>query len=165
MYKYLITSVFSLIYLNLVEILPSSVPVLPNSAKLCPSPAKLCQAWQSLAGLATRIKTLACNPAESWGFLQDSGQSCRNHRGTEKYCNVVPPPIIPLAQGRGHGRGHGHGQGHTPAPNPAAMVCWYNTSGCFSKNLIFFSLQYPNLPAHLQAAYQALAHPHPNVVC
>jgi hypothetical protein len=39
----------------------------------------------------------------------------------------------------------------------------YNVPRCFSSNLFFH--QYPNLPAHLQAAYQALAHPHPNVVC
>jgi len=47
------------------------------------------------------------------------------------HANVVPPPIIPPAQGRGHG------QGHAPAPAPAAMVCWYNISGCFLHSLIY----------------------------
>jgi hypothetical protein len=36
-------------------------------------------------------------------------------RGRGHQANIIPPPIIPPAQGRGHGQGH--------APAPAPMVC------------------------------------------
>ncbi|EDR10154.1 uncharacterized protein LACBIDRAFT_325789 [Laccaria bicolor S238N-H82] len=67
---------------------------------------------------------------------------------------ALPPIPVQIGRGQGHGRGHGHqvhphpNVVHPPpaqhnAPAPAAM--------------------YPNLPAHLQVAYQALAPPHPNL--